>query len=165
MTSQLTELLERLRRGPEVIETAIRNLADAELDYSPAPDKWTVRQILAHLADAEMVGADRLRRVIAEDNPTLMNYDEAAWARKLDYDRRGPMQALELFRLTRAANYDLLKRLPESTFDRSGTHSRMGALSLRQLLQIYADHAENHARQIRSVREQYGLNHAARASR
>ncbi len=55
-------------------------VSEAEMDYVPSPGRWTIRQILGHLTDSEMVGADRLRRVIAEDNPTLMGYDEKLWA-------------------------------------------------------------------------------------
>lgn len=163
MTGELTDLLERLRKGPETVGAALSGVTNGELDYSPAPGKWTVRQILAHLADAEMVGADRLRRVIAEDNPTLIGYDQNAWAIGLDYDHRGPAQSLELFRMARASNYELLRRLPERAFDRTGNHSEVGTVSLRRLLEIYADHAENHARQIRSIRDHYKQSYVARA--
>ena len=68
----------------------------------PAPGKWSIRQIVAHLADSEMVGAHRFRQMIAEDNPTLIAFDQDAWARNLDYARRKPKQSLESFRRMRA---------------------------------------------------------------
>ena len=71
----VTELLERFRRGPELVAGVMTGAAAEEVDYLSAPGKWTIRQILAHLADAETVGAFRLRAVIAEDNPTLSAFD------------------------------------------------------------------------------------------
>src|SRR5258708_9658809 len=110
---------------------------------------------MAHLADGEVVGAHRLRLVIAEDNPTLTAFDQDAWTKNLDYSRRKPAQSLDTFRRLRAENYDLLKTLPESAFDRVGSHTENGAMSLRRLLQGYADHAESHARQLQTIRAEY----------
>ena len=134
----LAEDLERFRRGAEVLATVLTGAAGEEVDYMPAPDKWTIRQIMAHLADAELVGAHRLRLVIAEENPTLTSFDEKAWTKNLDYSRRKPTQALETFRRLRAENYELLKELPESVFDRVGSHTENGPMSLRRLLEGYA---------------------------
>jgi DinB superfamily len=151
----LAEDLERFRRGAEVLATVLTGAAGEEVDYTPAPDKWSIRQIMAHLADAELVGAHRLRLVIAEQNPTLTAFDQDAWAKNLDYARRKPTQSLETFRRLRAENYELLKELPESAFERFGSHSENGPMSLRRLLQGYADHAESHARQLQTIRAEY----------
>src|SRR5437667_12365138 len=131
----LTEDLERFRRGAEVLATVLTGAAGEEVDYTPAPDKWTIRQIMAHLADAELVGAHRLRLVIAENNPTLTAFDQDAWTKNLDYGRRKPTQSLETFRRLRAENYELLKDLPESAFDRAGMHTESGRRTLRSLLE------------------------------
>jgi len=155
--SELADLLERFRRGPELVAVAITGAAGAELDYTPAPGKWSVRQILCHLADSEIVGADRFRRVIAEDNPVIRAYDEKAWARNLDYSRRKISRALETFRRTRTENYELLKELPVEAFSREGTHSERGVLTLLDLLRTYAEHAENHGRQLKAVRDDYRI--------
>jgi hypothetical protein len=73
--SELAEVLERYRRGPELIAAAMTGAAGAELDYVPAPGKWSVRQILCHMADADIVAAARFRRIIAEEKPPLASYD------------------------------------------------------------------------------------------
>src|SRR5438552_3749401 len=86
--------------------------------------------------------ADRLRAVIAEDNPTLTAFDQDAWTKNLDYARRKPTQSLDTFRRLRAENYELLKDLPESVFERAGMHTEAGRQTLRILLEGYADHAE-----------------------
>jgi len=153
--SELSELLERFRRGPELVATALTGAAGSELDFAPEQGKWTVRQIVAHLADSEIVVAGRFRTMIAEDNATLMAFDQAAWAERLDYRRRKTSEALDTFRRIRAENYDLLKELPETGFARTATHSERGKLSVQNLLELAAAHAESHARQIREVRDRY----------
>src|SRR5260370_42340471 len=97
----------------------------------------------------------RLGQVIAEDSPSLEAFDEGAWATKLTSASRKPSQALEPFRRIRAENYELLKELPEPAFERVGLHSERGPLTLKQLLQGYAEHAESHAAQLRARRAEY----------
>lgn len=152
--SDIAALLERYRRGPELLAVILTGVYGEEEDFG-LPGKWTVRQIVAHLADAEMVGAHRFRQVIAEENPTLIGYDQDAWASNLDYARRKPKTSLETFRRVRAENYELLKGLPPAAFDRAGSHSENGRMTLRQLLEGYAGHAESHALQLQSIREEY----------
>ena len=153
--SDLAELLERYRRGPELLAVVLTGVFGEEEDFARAPGKWSIRQIVAHVADAELVGAHRFRQIIAEDNPTLVAYDQDAWVRNLDYVRRKPKQSLEAFRRIRAENFELLKDLPEAAFDRAGTHTENGRMTLRQLLEGYAGHAESHARQLQEIREEY----------
>ena len=151
----IAELLERFRRGPELVAVAMTGAAGSEFDFVVAPGKWSIRQIICHMADSEMVAADRFRRVIAEENPKLIAYDQDAWAQKLDYSRRKTSQAMESFRRLRSENHELLKELPEATFERTGQHSEHGATTLGQLLEGYAKHAEGHARQIQAARAEF----------
>jgi hypothetical protein len=159
--SEVPELLERLRRGAEMVAVSITGAAGSELDYAPEPGKWSIRQIVAHLADAEMVAAARMRQIIAEDNPRIEAYDQNAWAVNLDYGRRKTSQALETFRRIRAENYELLKDLPPQVFEREGLHSERGPISLKFLLQLMAEHAENHAAQMRTRRAEFKAQKAA----
>jgi hypothetical protein len=151
----LPTLLERFRRGPEVLAVVLTGVFGEEEDFVPAPGKWSIRQVLAHLADSELVMAHRFRQIIAEDNPTLIAFDQDAWARKLDYARRKPKLSLETFRRIRGENHELLNGLPESTFERSGNHSERGPMSLRSLVETAAAHAESHARQTQAIRDAY----------
>lgn len=153
--NEIPELLERFRRGAELVAVAITGAAGPELDFRAAPDKWSVRQIVAHLADAEAANVVRLRQVISEENPTLVPFDQNAWAERTNYDKRKPSQALDTMRQLRADNYQLLKDLPVETYSRTGHHSRRGTMSLLELLRLFAEHAENHATQIREVRGAY----------
>ena len=150
--SEVPELLERFRRGAELVASALTGAAGSEVDFKPAPDKWSVRQIVAHLSDSEMIASTRFRSILAEDNPTLIRADEKRWAENLDYSHRKPSQSLETFRRVRAENYELLKDLPESAYSRIGTHNLRGQTTLLDWLQIFAVHAEKHTQQIRDTR-------------
>jgi hypothetical protein len=149
-----TELLERFRKGPDLVAAVMTGAAGAEVDWAPE-GKWSIRQILAHVADSEIVGADRLRRTIAEVNPTLVWYDQNAWAANLNYAKRKPSESLDLLRRLRADNYELIKDLPDAAFDRTATHSQRGSMTLAQLIEVNASHVESHARQIREVRDRF----------
>jgi len=157
--SDLPTLLERFRRGPELVASALAGLSGAEEDFATAPGKWSIRQIAAHLADSELVGAHRLRQVIAEDNPTLIAFDQDAWTKNLDYSRRKAEQSLETFRRIRTENYELLKAVPDAAWERTGNHTENGPMTLRRLLEGYAGHAESHARQLQQIRDAF---HAAK---
>src|SRR5579862_251482 len=150
--SQLAELLERFRRGAELLAVCTTGAAGPELDFKPGEGKWSVRTIACHLADTETVGVMRIRQIIAEDNPTLQAWDQEAWANKLDYGKRKISQPIDTFRRLRAENYELLKDLPESAFARTGVHTERGTLSLLRLLRDCAEHLESHVRQIQGVR-------------
>lgn len=156
--SELAELLERFRRGPELVASALTGAAGAEVDYRPSPEKWSVRQIVAHLSDSELVATDRFRRIIAEDNPLIFRFDEKKWAENLDYGRRKPSHSLEMFRRLRSDNYDLLSALPETAFARTGQHNERGQTTLLDWLRIFAVHAEKHTQQIRDARAAYKAN-------
>jgi len=153
--SDIPSLLERFRRGPELLAVVLTGVFGEEEDFTTAPGKWSIRQIVAHLADAELVGAHRLRQVIAEDNPTLIAYNQELWAANLDYAKRKPKTSLETFRRVRAENYELLKDLPPAAYGRTGNHTENGPVTLLHLLETYAGHAESHARQLQEIRAAY----------
>jgi len=153
--SEISDLLERFRRGPEVLAMVLTGVFGEEEDFVPEPGKWSIRQVIAHLADAELVCAHRMRQIVAEDNPTLIAFDQDAWTRNLDYARRKPKQSLESFRRLRSENYELLKELPEAVYARTGNHSERGPITLRFQLELLAEHAESHARQMQAIREEY----------
>jgi len=154
--SEVSELLDRLRRGSELAVEAAAALVGEEADWSPEPGVWSVRQVLCHLSDSEAVGTMRFRQVLSEENPVIQWYDEAAWAEKTDYQRRDPSVALSTFVRLRRQNYELLQVFEtKDVWARKGTHTKYGEKTLLDLLRIYAEHAEGHSRQIRKVRDQY----------
>ena len=153
--SDIPALLERFRRGPELLALVLTGVYGEEEDFVTAPGKWSVRQIIAHLADTELVMAFRMRLVAGQDNPPLTPFDQDAWARNLDYSRRKPKQSLETLRRLRAESYDLLSALPPEAFDRQGMHAERGPLTLAKIVETCANHVENHARQMQEIREAY----------
>jgi hypothetical protein len=150
--SDIPTLLERFRRGPAVVAGALTGVSGAEEDFVIGAGKWSIRQIAAHLADSELVGAHRMRQVIAEDNPTLIAFDQDAWTKNLDYSRRKSEESLETFRRIRMENYELLKEVPDAAWERTGNHTENGPMTPRRLLEGYAGHAESHARQLEELR-------------
>jgi hypothetical protein len=150
--SDLANLLERFRRGAELVAVATTGAAGPVLDFRPAEGKWGVRTIVCHLADSEIVWAMRLRQVIAEDNPLIVAFDQDAWADRLDYSKRKLSPALETFRRTRAENYELLKDLPEEAYERTAQHNQRGPIALLDLLRIFVEHTEKHVQQIQAAR-------------
>ena len=140
-------LIATYKEGPDVIAQAVAGLSDAELDHRPAPDAWTAREVVHHLADAETRSAVRLRQLLAEDDPTIQGYDEELYARTLHYDR--PIEgSLALVRAVRASTAELLDRLTEADFARTGTHTDSGPYSVDTWLELYAAHGHDHAAQI-----------------
>jgi hypothetical protein len=154
--SENAELLDRFRAGGGRIAELIAGASTAQMDWTPAPGKWTIRQILCHLADTELVAGDRIRRLLAEDNPTLISFDQDAWAANLDYHRRDTTTAVETFRLMRAGHAELLRDLPADAWNRSGSHTERGRVTLLDTMHTHARHVESHASQIESILLAYG---------
>ena len=153
--NDLETLLERFRRGAEMIAATSAGMSGGEADFSPAPGKWTARQIVAHLADTELVAAERFRRTLAEDAPSLIAFDQDRWASALGYADRRLSDSLDLMRAVRAANFDLLRAQPEAAFARTARHSERGEITLLDMLRTFTRHVETHAKQIEHVREKY----------
>ena len=144
-------LIAQYRDGYAAIAEALLKITPEELDARPGPGRWTPREIVHHLADSEMTSAVRLRRLLAEDRPAIVGYDQDEFARRLHYDRPHD-SSLELFKYARLATAELLERMTEAEWQREGTHSEMGRYTVENWLKIYAEHAHKHARQIRAAR-------------
>ena len=145
------ELIDKYKDGYRAVAEALAGIDDAQLDAHPAPGKWSPREIVHHLADSEMTSAVRLRRLLAEERPEIHGYDQEEFARKLYYDRPYQM-SLEAFRYARESTAEILERMTPAEWAREGTHSEHGRYTVERWLEIYADHAHNHAQQIRVAR-------------
>ena len=146
-TEERTKLIAQYRDGYSVVAEALLKITPEELDARPAPNKWTTREIIHHLADSEATSAIRLRRLLAEDRPEIQGYDQDVFAQRLHYERPHE-SSLELFRSARLATAELLERLEPADWLREGTHSESGRYTVDDWLRIYAEHAHKHARQI-----------------
>jgi hypothetical protein len=150
-TEERTKLIARYRDGYSAVVEALLKITPEELDARPAPNGWTAREIVHHLADSEMTSAIRLRRLLAEDHPQIQGYDQDEFARRLHYERPHE-SSLEAFRYARTTTAELLECLQPADWLREGTHSESGRYTVETWLRIYAEHAHKHARQIREAR-------------
>lgn len=145
------ELIAKYKDGYREVAAALEGITDRELDARPAPNKWTAREIVHHLADSEMTSAVRLRLLVAEENAKIRAYDEKEFAKRLHYDR--PIaSSLVAFQAARSATGDLLDRMTDADFSKTGTHPEHGSYGVDRWLEIYAEHAHKHADQIRNAR-------------
>jgi len=144
-------LIARYKDGYRVVAAALDGATDAELDAKPAPGKWCAREIVHHLADSEMTSAVRLRQLVAEERAAIRSYDEAEYARRLHYDR--PIaSSLLAFQAARRSTADLMDRMSDTDWAKEGTHPEHPRYSVGRWLEIYAEHAHNHADQITRAR-------------
>ena len=145
-------LIERYRTGSDAVDAALAGITDMELDRVPPDGGWTARMVAHHLADSEAMSYTRLRRLVADDDPVVIQgYEEPRWAERLHYDR--PIaEAVAVMRAVRAASLTLLDALTEDEWGRTGTHTEGGAYSVERWLEIYAAHPHEHAEQIKVAR-------------
>jgi len=146
-------LVQRYRDGADHFISTVAGIANAELDARPFAGEWTVREIAHHLADGELNSAVRLRRLIAEDQPLLAGYDEMEFSRRLHYGEREIGPSLAAMAAARAATVQILDRLSETEWARTGTHSEQGPYGVVAWLRDYANHPWDHADQARRVLE------------
>jgi hypothetical protein len=147
------QLVELYKEGTRVFAQALEGITDGELDARPGPEEWTAREVVHHMADSEMTSAIRLRRLIAEDAPTIQGYHQEEYAQRLFYAERPIEASVEAVAAARRTTAETLDRLDEEQWARGGTHTESGPYGVKTWLEIYAAHAHDHADQIRRARE------------
>lgn len=156
MSPEYSSAVERFVAGAPALVEAIRGLSTSELTAKPIPGTWSIAQIVIHLWDADMVATDRMKRVIAEEIPLLVNFDENAWVERLDYEALDVSLAAELFRLNRLQLAEILRQQNDAAFSRYGIHTQAGKKTLFDLVKGYADHLDGHLVHLRRKRELLG---------
>ena len=129
----------------------IRGVPISRLRKRPNPDRWSVSEILAHLVDAEIVGAYRMRLVLGSPGTPIAAYDQDTWATTGHYDRRDPRKSLEQFRVLRDGNLALLESLAPEQWQHFGVHSERGNESIEHIARMFAGHDINHLQQIEGI--------------
>ena len=140
------------RAGDEVAET-LKGFPKAMWTFKPGPDRWSIHEVLVHLADSEANAYVRCRRAVAEPGSVVMAYDEEVWAAELHYHNQNPEEALALFRSMRGLTTSLLQSLPAPAWARTMQHSERGPLTLDDWLTIYAAHGRDHIEQISATHD------------
>ena len=133
------------------LASLIAGLSAGELARRPAPEKWSIQEIVAHLADDELVGAYRIRLILSAPGAEIQAFDQAVWARTGRYGTRDVGESLSLFRLLRQANLGLLHSLSAEEWDMYGVHAERGIESVRDIAAYYAGHDINHFKQIEEI--------------
>ncbi len=138
------------------LRAAVATLDDSALRVPEAPGKWSVIEVVQHLADTEMAYGFRLRMILAHDTPPLQGFDQERWAQALRYRDAALDEALEQLSALRAANLRLLRALDDAQLDRVGIHSEAGPVSARMILYQLAAHDRTHLRQIERIKQAAG---------
>jgi hypothetical protein len=138
--------------GPSLLRRAVAGMTREQLLARPTPGKWSTQEVVCHLADYEPIYADRMKRVIALQEPDLLKGAPGLFAERLAYDRRDVEEELALIELTRKQMARILRALKPEDFQRKGGHSRDGALTLETLLQRITGHIPHHIRFIEEKR-------------
>lgn len=138
----------RRRQGSEIL---IDGVSVDRLRRRPAPDQWSVSEILAHLADGEIVGGYRLRVILGSPGAPIAAFDQDNWVTSGHYDKRDPLKSLEQFRVLREGNLALLESLEPVQWRHYGVHSERGEESIEHLVHMFAGHDINHLQQIARI--------------
>lgn len=136
---------------PKKLDRLIKGVSTARLRKRPAPGKWSVSEIVAHLADAEIVGSFRMRLILGSPGVPIVAYDQNEWVTSGHYDKRDPRKSVEQFRVLREANLALLKSLEPEQWKHYGLHSERGQESIEHIVRMFAGHDINHLQQIEKI--------------
>ncbi|PUB04350.1 DinB family protein [Paenisporosarcina sp. OV554] len=151
----MESLIEEYGSGYKMLREAIEGLSEDELRFKPASDKWSIHQILIHMADSEMVSTQRLKKVLSEEEPLLMSIDQDAWANALGYEQLDREQYLLLFQLLRSSMLPILAQLTSEQFERVGNYADAGRFTFKELLEYRVQHVRGHLAQIKQVKKVY----------
>ena len=149
-------LIDQYVKGSDDLQMAVRGLGREDLLAYPVPGTWSIQEIVIHLADSDLVISDRMKRVIAEDNPQLIGFDESKFVKNLHYAEQSVEDAVRLFELNRSQMGRVLAKLPDSAFSRKGTHNERGPMTLEDLVRGAVNHLAHHLKFIVDKREKLG---------
>jgi uncharacterized damage-inducible protein DinB len=144
-------LVEVYTNGPNRLRNCIKDLTASELKAKPIPEKWSIAEIIIHLADAEIIGSCRFRQAYTSHPGPFPYYDQAIWAENMRYQAQSIEFInlnLEMFDLLRKTTANLFAGFSEADWAKTGLHPERGEMTVRGLLELYADHSERHIEQI-----------------
>jgi hypothetical protein len=136
------------------LKKLMKGLSAKQVKWRPEPAKWSIAEIVAHLADTEIVAGWRMRSVIGENGITIQPFDQDAWASAFQYGKRDARRSVELFRVLRESNLALLKEIPRETWDNYGMHLERGKETIAHLARMFAGHDTNHLLQVERIVKQ-----------
>jgi hypothetical protein len=137
-------VIDQFEAGGAKVKAAVAGLSREDLLAVPVPGMWSIQQVVIHLQDSDAVAIDRMRRIIAEENPLLIGFDENEFVKNLFYDEQSAADAAESLDVSRRQFTRVLRKLPEAAFARTGVHNERGKVTLGEMLEIYVKHLERH---------------------
>jgi uncharacterized damage-inducible protein DinB len=151
------QLIERYLNGPKQLRAATAGLTREQIVARPVPGKWSVLEVVCHLADFEPIYVERMKRVITHDRPLIMAADENLFAAKLAYHERDLEEELRVIELTRNTFGRILRTLPAEAFQRTGVHAERGLKTLEELLTLITNHIPHHLPFVAEKRKALGV--------
>lgn len=133
------------------LQKLIKPLSKKQMKRRPGPGQWSIAQILAHLADAEVVGSWRMRLILGNSGQPIQAYDQEVWADTFKYEDRDPKESLKVFRVLRENNLSLLKRMPDPLWENHGMHAERGKETISRIVEMFAGHDLNHLKQVEKI--------------
>ena len=150
------QLIDEFELGYEKLLNKVHNLRDERLyRFKVNENDWSIKEIIIHIADVEMVGYLRIRTVIAEPGQTVMRFDQEKWAKELNYITNSVSQALEIVKVARATNAKLLRLIPIEKWTNTVMHSERGEMTLYQTVEYFTNHLLHHLFKIDQRVDQY----------
>ncbi len=137
-------IIDRFERGGELLRQAVAGLTPQQLQAYPVPGTWSIHEVVVHMMDSDAVALDRMKRVIAEDLPLLLGYNESKFVRRLHPHLQPVEHAIDAFDLGRKLLAITLKQLRDEDFDRAGIHNEAGRKTLGEFVELYVDHLDHH---------------------
>jgi uncharacterized damage-inducible protein DinB len=133
------------------LEKAVKHLSRKQMRKRPAPGKWSIAEILAHLADTEVVASWRMRLILGHDGTPIQGFDQDVWAKTFRYEDQDPDDSLKIFRVLRESNLVLLKHVPRKLWQNHGMHSERGKETISHIVHLFAGHDLNHLQQVKAI--------------
>ena len=149
-TEERNTLIESYGKAYYVLVEALKEFPTEIWQWKPAPEKWSIHEVIIHITDSEVNSYVRCRRFIAEPGSGVYGYDENKWAKNLDYHSQSLEESLALFKLLRKASYDLIKTVSEETWQTATVqHSENGEVKFEEWLRTYEEHVPVHIKQMK----------------
>lgn len=145
---QDNKILETYNNGYNKLLDVLYNIPTEAIDYKPAPDKWSVREVIIHLVDSEANGFVRIRKALAENGTPITPYDQDKWAQSLHYDSQSIDENLELFKILRNLTCRLLKQIQDDEWNNYMAHPERGNISVIDYINELIEHVDTHIKQI-----------------
>lgn len=139
------------RATPAKLKKLTQRLTHKQLKWKAEPGKWSITEIVAHMADVEIAVGWRMRSIIGSSGTTTQPFDQDAWALVFEYGKRDVKRSLETFRVLREANLAMLSALPREAWDFYGMHLERGKETITQMVRLLAGHDTNHLVQIETA--------------